>query len=258
MSERNKIIEIIKNAIMPLDYIYAMWEAGAAAFNRVDEWSDIDLYVVSDDDKRAEVFPIIEEALGEEFGIEHKYIVSLPPDNMYLQCFYRLKGINPFEVVDLAVFKLSQHSEFLVREIHGEAVFHFNKDNKVVIPEFDKEKNEQVISARLKALVSRFEMFKIFTEKEIHRGNFIEAFDFYRMFNLSPLIELLRIKYTPHHHGFRSTYIQHELPPEIVSRLASFYYIPDLDGLDAKVKESNMWIEKLLEKLVPFYENKKG
>jgi hypothetical protein len=37
------ILTGLRQALEPLPYVNAMWEGGAAAFHRVDEWSDIDL-----------------------------------------------------------------------------------------------------------------------------------------------------------------------------------------------------------------------
>ena len=47
---REVIVETLACSLEPLNFVYAFWEGGAAAFNRVDEWSDIDLFIVVDDD----------------------------------------------------------------------------------------------------------------------------------------------------------------------------------------------------------------
>lgn len=49
--DRREIISVWKKVLEPLDYVQAFWEAGAISFGRVDEWSDIDLYLVVDDVK---------------------------------------------------------------------------------------------------------------------------------------------------------------------------------------------------------------
>ncbi|HDS09566.1 MAG TPA: hypothetical protein ENN73_05000 [Firmicutes bacterium] len=249
MSSRDKIHKSLKKALEPVDWIYALWEAGAAAFDRVDQWSDIDIYVVCDDDKVNDVFEIAEKKLNEDFGIDLKYTVPLPKENFYQQHFYLLEGFSAFELIDLAVFKKGCPEKFLEPEIHGNAKFIFNKNDLVKIPELDGVELNKTLHERVKEIAVRTEMFKAMVNKEIYRGNFIEAFDYYKMFTLSGLVDLLRIKYTPFHHNFRTRYIHYELPPEIVSRLASFYYLQDLDDLDARNKEALMWIEDLIEEL---------
>ena len=46
---RKEIISAIVSALEPLDYVYALWEGGAVGFNRVDEWSDIDIHIDVDE-----------------------------------------------------------------------------------------------------------------------------------------------------------------------------------------------------------------
>ncbi|MDD3625822.1 MAG: hypothetical protein PHV06_00745 [bacterium] len=253
MPSRENILQTLKIALEPVAWVHAMWEAGAAAFDRIDDWSDIDIYVVCDDDKQEAVFLIVEEALNNKFGIDLKYAIPLPPGNFYLQRFYLLEGVSAFELVDLAVFKLSSPEKFLEPEIHGIVKFLFNKNNIVNIPEADGLKINRALKEKIKEIAQRIEIFKVMVNKEIYRGNFIEAFDYYKMFTLTPLVDLLRIKYTPFHYNFRTRYIHYELPPEIVSRLASFYYLQDLDELDAKNKEANMWMEDLISELKKEY-----
>ena len=64
---RSAILTTLRQALEPLPYVHAMWEGGAAAFGRVDEWSDIDLQVDADDlrVKREQAERWFYEALGE-------------------------------------------------------------------------------------------------------------------------------------------------------------------------------------------------
>ena len=137
---RDEILAALKAALEPLEYVHAMWEGGAISFGRTDEMSDIDLYVDVEDSRVADVFPVVEEALERVSGIKLKYEVPLPPSNPYAQAFYRLKGASEFLLVDLAVMRHGAEDKFLEPEIHGKALFHFNKANAVRIPKVDGEK----------------------------------------------------------------------------------------------------------------------
>jgi len=53
---RERIIATLVTSLQPMSYIYALWEAGAASFNRIDQWSDIDLYLVVEDKAIPETF----------------------------------------------------------------------------------------------------------------------------------------------------------------------------------------------------------
>ena len=69
---RDEITVAIAAALEPLDYVYAMWEGGAVAFDRADEWSDIDICISADDDRIEEPFAVVEKALGSIAPIELK------------------------------------------------------------------------------------------------------------------------------------------------------------------------------------------
>lgn len=171
------IIRALADALKPLDYIYAFWEGGAIAFNRVDEWSDIDVYLVVDDDNVDQAFLDVERALRSLSPIKQKYDV---PQSQYpgvAQAFYRLRDASEYLIIDLAIIKLSTKDKFLEPEIHGNAVFYFDKSGAVRCPLLDREALVSRLHARLDRLQARFDMFNNFVQKEINRGNYLEAID---------------------------------------------------------------------------------
>jgi len=92
---RDIILQTLIDALEPRDYVHAFWEGGAAAFERLDEWSDIDLYLVVDDEKTDETFLAVEEALRSLSPIEQKYEVLHPPSLGLSQAFYKPTSTNP-------------------------------------------------------------------------------------------------------------------------------------------------------------------
>jgi hypothetical protein len=61
---RQEILHALRQRLQPLPYVHAMWEAGAIAFDRVDQWSDIDLQFDVDDNHVEEAFAEVEHALA--------------------------------------------------------------------------------------------------------------------------------------------------------------------------------------------------
>src|SRR2546428_3857696 len=217
---RDSIVRLLTEALRPLPYVHAFWEAGAAALNRVDEWSDIDLYIVVDDAEAvSETFQIVEKALTDLSAICLKHEVSWSPTSGIYQKFYRLEGTSEFLLVDLAVMTLSAPDKFLVREIHGEAVFLFNKEASVRIPPLDTEAFVRGLLERRRRLRERMELFGPFVPKEIHRGQWLEGLEFYRALVLPSLVEALRMQHGPVHYDFRMRYVHRELPPKVLRRL---------------------------------------
>jgi hypothetical protein len=246
---RDIIIKTLANTLEPLDYVHAFWEGGAAAFDRIDEWSDIDLYVVVDDKKVNETFLIVEKALISLSPIKQKYDVSHPSSSGLFQAFYRLDDASEYLIVDLAVLKLDSPDKFLEPEIHGNVVFYFNKSIKIEPLSLDKSVFEKKLLERLKRLQARFDMFNDFVLKEINRGNYLEAIDLYYGLTLATLIEALRIRHNPVHHDFKMRYIHYELPPDTIKRLTRLYFVRNEKDLQEKYREASEWFHKMMLKI---------
>jgi len=246
---RDIIIQTLVNALEPLDYAHAFWEGGTAALNRIDEWSDIDLYLVVDDKKVDETFLAVEKALKLLSPIKQKYDVAHPSESGLFQAFYRLEGASEYLVIDLAVLTLNSPDKFLEPEIHGNAVFYFNKFDKVKAPPLDKKTMIEKLLKRLERLRARFDMFNSFVQKEINRGNYLEAMDFYRVLTLASLVEVLRMKYNPLHHDFRIRYIHYEIPLEEIKKLKRLFFVKDEKDLQEKYHEGTNWFHRIISEI---------
>lgn len=242
---REEIVQSLRRDLESLDYIYAFWQSGSIAFNRVDEWSDIDLYLVVEDEKVQETFANVEESLTSLSPIEQKYEITQNPFPGVDQAFYRLGDAGEYLIVDLAILKQSSPEKFLEPRIHGNSIFYFNKSNRVTIPEWNEEAWRRRLEERSKRLEARFRMFNNFVEKEIKRGNYLEAIDLYHNLTLSTLIEGLRIKYNPIHYDFKMRYVHYELSPEMLARLEKLYFVGTPSELEEKYREASRWFAEL-------------
>jgi len=246
---RDVVVPALKAALEPLDYVYAMWEGGAISFDRIDEMSDIDLYVDVEDSRVSDVFPVMEEVLERLSGIKLKFEVPLPASHPYAQTFYRLNGASEFLLVDVAVMKHGAEDKFLEPEIHGKALFHFNKGGAVKIPRVNGEKFVANLRTRLDRMKTRFEMFRCFVPKEMKRGNCVEAVDLYNRLVLELLLEALRMKHKPLHYNFRTHHILHDLPPDVVERLRALYFVSDETDLARKLGLAEEWFRQTVEEI---------
>jgi len=226
-----------------------MWEGGAISFDRIDELSDIDLYVDVEDSRVADVFPVVEGVLERLSGIKLKYNVPLPPSHPYSQAFYRLEGASEYLLVDIAVMKHSAEDKFLEPEIHGKALFHFNKNNAVEVPHVDGEKFVANLRGRLEKMQTRFDMFQCFVPKEMKRGNYVEALDVYSHLVMELLLEALRMKHKPLHYNFRTHHILHDLPRDVVERLRALYFVSDETDLARKLGLAEEWFRQTVDEI---------
>ncbi|MGD8545471.1 MAG: aminoglycoside 6-adenylyltransferase [Candidatus Bathyarchaeota archaeon] len=247
--KRTEIIQPLIHNLKPLSYIHSFYEGGAAAFRRIDKWSDIDLYLIVDDDKIEETFLAFEKTLESLSPIKQKYEVKHPESTGLYQSFYKLEYADDYHMIDLAVMKMSSSEKFLEPEIHGDVVFYFNKLNE--IKPSPLKKNEFIIKAtkRLNRIQENFNMFNNLVQKEINRGNHLEAIDLYHNLTLGALVEVLRMKHNPVHHGFKMRYIHYELPSKSIKKLKSLYFVKDETELQKKYSKAIKWFTELISEI---------
>jgi hypothetical protein len=244
---RDAVVKALVEVLKPLNYVHAFYEGGAIAFHRLDEWSDIDLYILVDDDKIEDTFSAVETALKSLSPIKQKFTVSQLPWPGVSQAFYRLERASEYLLIDLAVMKLNAPEKFLQPEIHGQAIFYFNKSKKAKLPILNKEELAKKLQQKLARLKERFTMFNIFVQKEINRGNYLEALVLYHSITLGSVVDALRIKYSPFHHDFKTRYLQYEIPKKISTRLEQLYFVKDGKDLLDKYHEATEWFNEIIK-----------
>lgn len=238
---RQEIVNAVADALRPLDYIYTLWQGGAIAFNRVDQWSDIDFMVIADRESIPKVFEAAEAAIKKLTEFDLIFDVPQPTSHGFYQKFYRLKNASPFLLIDFAVGDLEKPDKFLEPEIHGNPIVHFDKKNIIASQPLNDEKFKQNMQVALDRIKNRFDMFQLFFDKEYNRGNYMDAFDFYYNFAIAGLLAVLRMKYSPYHYTFRSKYANYDLPLEMVKKLEEFYFIKSPEDMKEKYRQAREW-----------------
>jgi len=231
---RQIILAKIVSTLQPLDFVLGLWQGGSAAHGYTDEWSDLDIAVVVEDNCVQQTFDIVEKALAEIGEIELKYRVPEPAWHGQSQCFWRLKETPPFLLIDFAVFRRSSNNEFLEIERHGNVPIAFDKANLIVPPHLDTNKHFSQMLARFNEIKIRFDLLQPLVKKEIYRGHLVDAIGNYHDWTLLPLVELLGMIYRPHRYDFELKYFSRDFPPEIVARVAPLFCIANLEDLAVK------------------------
>ncbi len=246
---RSELVSMLVETLKPLSYVHAVWEGGAASWNRVDEWSDIDLYVVCDDERVEDSFNAMEKAVAALSEIDLKFRMPEPAWHGASQVFLRLKHASPFLFLDIAVMKRSSKEKFLQYRIHGKPLVHFDKIGVVKDEPVDSKEYFREMKTRLDNLKTTFELFQVLVRKEVNRGNDMEALSYYLSYVYRPLVEVLRIKHCPWHYKFFTTYIYHEMPAEVVQRLHHLYFVSDVEKLAKCREEAEEWFWETLKSI---------
>ncbi len=238
---RDDVVAVIIDALRPLDSARAMWEQGAVSFGRIDEYSDIDLCIIARDDRVENVFGAIERTLEKRFGISDRFRLPEPTWHGHSQCFYWLKGASKFLFVDLAIEKLSAKNRFLEYSIHGPPVVRMDKDGIISDDTLPAEETAKKLEVRLESLKTTFRLFQSEVEKELARGNDLEALAFYNGMTLRPLVEALRIKHCPQRAQFHTRYVYYDLPPAVWKKLERLMFVGAAKDLGKLRAEAERW-----------------
>lgn len=241
---RAEVTEALVKGLAALPCVHAVWEGGAASHGTLDEWSDIDLNVDAEDGSADRVFAVVERALRSLSGIEQKFGIPWPAAHDYAQAFYRVRGASPFLLVDLAVFKHSAPDKYLEPAIHGEPVFLFVRGKPPRAPRWDRRAFAKRLRSRAERLEARYAVFGCFIDKELERGNTVEALYNYQRLLLDPLLEFLRMRYAPRHFDFGVRYVHRELPARVVRRFETLAFVRDERDLRSKVRLAERWLRE--------------
>ncbi len=245
---RSDVTDALRRALEPTDYVLAMWEGGAAAFDRVDEWSDIDLQVLCEDGRVDDVFEDVRRTLESLSPIEASFRFPEPTWHGHSQACYKLRDASEYLLLDfVAMQKGNDRDRFLQPEIHGRAVIHFDKGESLTFDHVDPAAHAESVRARVKRHREIYDMFKPFVRKELNRRNSIEAMGYYQSMVLRPLVELLRIVHSPMRYNFYTRYVHYEFPQDVVRRLEALFYVSDMEDLVRKCDEADAWVDELLE-----------
>ena len=245
---RESIIAGLLAGLEPLEEVLLVWEGGSAAFDRMDEFSDIDLYIMVRKGTTAKVLKAVEESLVSLSFILMKYVPNDLPWPGVSQAFYKLEGAPPHLLLDLAMIEEGSPEQFLDVEAHGRAKFYLTRE-EVTLPHIDMEELTALLKTRVVSLQNRFMMFSPFLEKEIERGNLIDALETYRRVFLDTLVALLRIRYCPALHDFGAIRIHHDLPAGAVRRLEGMFLVRSMEDMKTKSVEARGWISDLLSEI---------
>ncbi len=247
---RADVIAALRGALEPAQHVLAMWEGGAAAFDRVDEWSDIDLQVLCKDGHVEEVMDAVLSAVEKLSPVDLSFRMPEPTWHGHSQVFHRLRDASEYLLLDFVVMERgSGKDRFLQPEIHGRPRIYFDKESDLTLESVDPAAHAAILRERLSRHGVLYELFRPFVQKELNRGNTIEAIGYYHAVVLRPLVEVLRIARSPLHHSFHTRYVHYELPPEDIEKLEELFYVGDATQLPAKCNDVDAWFSELLGEL---------
>lgn len=243
-----QIVKELKELYKNNDNILAAWEGGSAATGYLDEYSDLDLALITTDEMVEEIFELTEKFLKDNYGISHKFRMPEPNWHGHSQCFYKLTKSPEFFYVDFLIEKESAKNRFTESDRHGKSIIWFDKNNLIDPTPTPEEEIEEKCKKHYNLMSTLLPFMEMDIAKQIKRGNAIDAISIYNGL-LNRMASLLNIKYRSHKFDFGLRYYYRDLPQNEVTFIEEITFVKDLNDLEAKLPKAIKKYKELIEEL---------
>jgi hypothetical protein len=253
--DRNTIINSIRDRFISMDEVHAYWLEGADSLNAVDEYSDIDIWLDVEDGFEDAVFNIAEEEFLKLGGLDFKFRVSHKHPKIH-QNYYHIQGTSEYLLIDFCIQSHSRDKnevKFVEGDILEFPKVIFDKSNVITILENDEQIDVNLVQNIIEEIKSKYSQHSRVI-KYVERNNYPEAFIYYFKYVADPLVELVRLKYTPKYHYLHFIHISNHMPAEEVKVLEYYYQISSLKDIRKKTEEAVDRCNELISEIEKMYE----
>lgn len=242
----NKLVETFK----PNEKVYAFWLEGADGLGKVDQYSNLDFVIDVEDGYETKIFELCEQALSLLGELDLNYEEDHGHPKLR-QKVYHLKNSSPYLEIDFCVQSHSRDksgSTFIEKSIFEYPKVFFDKA-KIVSYRARNESDQVKISQNI---ARKKELFNLLSQyhrvlKYCERNKFLEAFGYYQKHILRPMIELMRIKYTPYNTDYYIVHISDHLPEEELKLLEGFHQVTSVADIKQNINKALEWLKEFEE-----------
>jgi hypothetical protein len=253
MHKREDIKARLRDLLESQNHVLAAWEGGSAATGYLDQFSDLDLIIVTDSEDTNPIFQLLQDHFREEYGIRREYRVPEPAWHGMSQCFYLLADCDDFFYCDIAVVACSNPNKFTEPDRHGKALLWFDKDQQYRAEQSPSATREALVKRMLSGITAVDFLSIIELQKAIARDNWIAAQMNYHTLINRYLVPLLNIKYRPEKADFGIRYADRDYPPGVVSELEALLCITSVADIRVKSSRALKLYDDLKTELVAQY-----
>lgn len=231
---RTNLIEHIKKYAITKDYVYAMWLEGADGLNKVDEYSDLDIWFDVEDTKRNEFIKELKKELSKLSEIDTQ--VDIIKEDIY-QSNIHLKNTSEYLTIDLCAQNDSRSRAFTCY-MEG-SIAEYPKvifDKKNIITYKQKEEiDDNLIRKLYEQQKNRILQYSRIT-KYIKRKNYLECYMEYEKQILKPIVIIMRLKYTPEIYDYDLCHISRHLPKKTIKQIEKLYKVETFNQIKKNIK----------------------
>ena len=242
-SLRNRLSEAVSQALKNLPQVMAGWEGGSAAFGALDDYSDIDLnFLVDDEASLEDLYAVAERSLNTVSPVVARQ--DAPPGR-----YFKLEASGEFLLIDLCFIRVGAADHLLDVERHGSIVRLFDKGDWLHPRSLDEAGVAAKRERRYRELRGWFSVSQSFVRKAILRRQHAEAIACFWGYTIKPLMEVLRMRYCPNRWDFGIRYLERDLPLDVSAKFQELVFVRDLEELRIKLSQAETWGIELLREL---------
>lgn len=254
---RNTIIDVLKSRFITVEQVYAYWLEGADSLNTVDEYSDIDIWLDVEDGYEDMVFKIAEEEFNKLGKLDFNFRLNHNHPKIR-QNYYHIEGTSEYLIIDFCIQCHSRDKDE-VKYVEGDILEFpkviFDKANVITILKEDGEIDLDIIMNCINEIRGKY-MQHSRVIKYVERNNYPEAFIYYLKYVADPLVELLRLKYTPKYHYLYMIHISSHIPKEDINMIEDYYRIASLEDIRNNTIRARSTCMKLIDEIEVIYKLK--
>jgi|GEM_PF-752489 len=252
MYTRDYMIGMVKEKVQSIKKVTAAWQGGSAATGYIDEYSDLDLCLVTKDHDTEEVLNEVVDFLTESFQLKNMYRLPEPTPHGFSQVFFNpVVGPDLF-YVDFVVMGESTEDKYIEENRHGQAEIWVDKYKLD-----GKARSEEDIYKLAKTLYETTieKDFLLITElkKQLKRKIYTEVFPIYSAFISRCIVQMMNIKYRPEKADFGMRYIYRDYPNEAYKYIESVLKANSVDEIGKYLDILLIKYEELKEDLKVTY-----
>lgn len=219
---RNQLVETLQDYVIQHPHVLAAWEAGSAATNTLDRYSDLDVLCVAKEDHVETTLQDLLTFIRTAYKVDHEFRMPEPTWHGFSQVFLSFSDAEDYVYLDLSVTKESNPDLFTDQERHGIAKVWVDHHG---IYQEKHTSQEQINAIKERILKSLSLDFVIILElkKALARNNEIDIQTNLMTFLQRFYAPVFNLKYRPAKADFGLRYIDREWPTEAVQQLNELF-----------------------------------
>jgi hypothetical protein len=230
---REKILECIVSSLGNEDYILAIWLEGSDGTKSLDEFSDIDLVCYTKEGFVKDAITRLDDCMGRLGQVDIAYEQPGRPTN---NCYkvYHLQETPESLFVDVTIQSESFPVSFINEDKTVVPVILLDKAGIVKYQNVDPESHRSQLRTQLMQAQGIYSQ-RSRAVKYTNRGLFLESLIYYQKYVLNPLVDVLRIIYTPFQADCFLVHATRDFPDEVVLILENLYGVKTVQDIAERI-----------------------